>query len=92
VTAVFGPLHVNVRVRVVGGGRVLGDAPCSASCSKKVDGGSALFLNAKPKQGCRFVGWTGACRGRGQCEPSTDADLAVTARFVKVEARPKAKR
>jgi Fe-S cluster biogenesis protein NfuA len=93
-TAVFAPLDVDLRLRVVGGGSIAGDAACAATtCTRKLDGGSAVFLKAKAKKGWRFVAWSGACRGHGECSLTADTDVAVTATFAKTasKATPKMK-
>jgi hypothetical protein len=78
VTAVFGPVTINVRVTTNGRGGVT----CTPRCTTTMRAGTALTLRAKAARGWRFVGWTGACRGRGAvCRPSTDFALATQARF-----------
>jgi hypothetical protein len=90
VTAVLGPATIKLRIAIKGRGRVGGDARCAlAICTRAVDGGDGVFLNAQPAKGWRFAGWSGGCRGRGECSPSTDADVAVTARFVKLPVAKK---
>jgi len=88
VTAVLGPATVRLRIAIVGRGRVGGDARCAlAICTRALDGGTGVLLAARPAKGWRFAGWSGGCRGRGECAPSTDADVAVTARFVKLQPK-----
>jgi hypothetical protein len=55
---------------------------CGASCTLGVDNGAAVQLDAVPQAGSRFVGWRGACAGRGACSTTMDAAKSVTAVFA----------
>lgn len=78
VTAVFGPLRIPVRVRIVGRGRV----GCTPRCSSSFRAGTPLTLRPAAEKGWRFSRWAGACTGsRPVCRPATDFALTVTAVF-----------
>lgn len=71
-------------VAISGRGGVFSDAPgvvCAASCTTQWDQGSVVRLNASPDDGMRFVGWSGACLGRGACSVTLNAAASVTAVF-----------
>jgi hypothetical protein len=86
VTALFA-LQVRLTVTVVrrdGFGSVASTPSglaCSDSCTADFDRGQAVRLTAAPDPGSRFVGWGGACTGRGACVLTPEADQAVTASF-----------
>lgn len=80
------PVQHLVTVNKVGGGAGTvngGGIDCGATCSTKIDAGSALTLTAVPATGSVFAGWGGACSGLGSCQiVGADADVAVSASFV----------
>ncbi len=78
-TAVFGPLRIQVRLTTKGKGRVA----CSPACSKSFPAGDPLHLRAVAAKGWRFTGWGGgACKGkRLTCSPTTDFAVSVRATF-----------
>lgn len=90
VTAVFGPRHVPVRVRVSGKGKVA----CVPRCSPAFPAGIALRLTAHAAKGWRFTGWKGgACTGKALvCRPTTDAAVTAHATFAKKPAAKKSKK
>jgi hypothetical protein len=56
---------------------------CPANCTKAIDDGSAVFLDAEPGPESVFVGWSG-CNSiiQGRCYLSMSSDRAVTASFA----------
>jgi hypothetical protein len=54
---------------------------CPAACSVLFDTGSQVTLSAVPSSGSRFLGWTGACSGAGECTVTMDAAKTVAAAF-----------
>ncbi len=58
------------------------DSDCGRSCSFDVDTGASLTFVAAPGTGARFVGWSGACTGRGACDVTVDQTKTVTALFA----------
>src|SRR6185312_14923714 len=74
------PLALNI----VGAGVVTSVVPgvvCSSSCTTQWDGGSETGLLAQAAHGKRFVGWTGRCTGRGDCNVTLGGAVSVTATF-----------
>jgi len=75
---------VPLTVTVSGGGVVTSVVPgivCAASCTTQWDGGTETALLAQPARGKRFVGWAGACAGRGDCNAAFGGPVSVTATF-----------
>ena len=71
-------------VTIAGAGVVTSVVPgvvCSSSCATQWDGGTETTLLAQAARGKRFVGWTGACTGRGDCDVTLAGATAVTATF-----------
>jgi hypothetical protein len=64
--------------RVVSGSRTVS---CPVACSLVTDNGAQIELTAVPAAGSRFVGWKGACSGRGACVPTMDGAKTLTAVF-----------
>jgi Divergent InlB B-repeat domain len=60
---------------------------CPTSCGALFDTGSQVQLAAAPADGSRFLGWTGACTGRGTCTVTLDAAKTVEAQFGQNEFR-----
>jgi len=54
---------------------------CGTKCSLSVSRGATISLNAKPSRFATFVGWSGACGGRGTCTVSVSETKTVTATF-----------
>jgi hypothetical protein len=84
VAGAFAPASFRLSVAVVGRGTVLSGAPrlaCSRRCSTAVSANRSVRLRARPAPGFRFLGWSGACRGRGVCALTLDRHRSVTARF-----------
>jgi hypothetical protein len=77
VTARFDRKQYAFTLSVRGPGRVV----CTPRCAKSVEHGRGLVLRAVPRPGARFVGWLGACRGKGLCRITATRPIGVTARF-----------
>jgi hypothetical protein len=64
---------------------------CGATCSSSFPAGAEVTLTASPDGSSAFAGWTGACRGTGECGVRMGADTAVQATFTplvrKLDAR-----
>ncbi|MBA3843171.1 MAG: hypothetical protein H0X39_11270 [Actinobacteria bacterium] len=79
-TAVYGPLHVSVRLAVTGKGHIA----CNPKCGKAFSAGDLLTLRAIANKGWRFKGWSGACKSTGPtCRPPTDYAVSVRATFTR---------
>jgi len=83
------PLKETVTLKKVGNGdgRVVssptGLTCARATCSHRFPYGSAVRLTAKPANGSRFAGWSGACTGRRKCTVRhLKSTRVVKARFV----------
>lgn len=75
---------VPLDVRIAGGGVVTSVVPgavCSISCTTQWDGGTQTLLRAEPARGKRFIGWSGACKGRADCSVTLASPLTVSAMF-----------
>jgi hypothetical protein len=59
----------------------------SGGCTHTARHGNQLTLNANPRSGSAFAGWSGACTGTGQCVLTMDQDRAVTATFTLLPRR-----
>jgi Divergent InlB B-repeat domain len=82
--------QVTLTVSVTGGGRVVSLQPgpeCTATCSAEWDAGTRIILQPVAGAGRRFVHWSGACRGSGQCELSLAASAAASAFFAPARFR-----
>ena len=67
-----------------GAGRITSDLPgvdCTAVCATQWDHGAAVTLTAAPAATDRFVHWSGACTGRGECALKLAASATATAVF-----------
>lgn len=74
------PLAVNI----AGAGAVTSVVPgvdCTSSCTTQWDGGTETALLAQAARGKRFVGWTGSCTGRADCNVTLASAVSVTATF-----------
>jgi Fe-S cluster biogenesis protein NfuA/uncharacterized protein (DUF2141 family) len=54
---------------------------CGTTCSLSVPSGAVVTLNAKPSKFATFVGWSGACAGKGSCTVALTQAKGVTATF-----------
>ena len=50
--------------------------------------GAAVPMEAVPKPGYAFIGWSGACSGRGGCRVTVTRARTVTATFARIAYRP----
>jgi hypothetical protein len=73
---------VGLTVAFAGAGTVTSDLPgviCTAGCTTQWDPGAVVSLDAEPAANDRFVRWTGACTGRGDCRLTLAQSATVTA-------------
>ena len=56
---------------------------CGKTCVHRYAYGTAVTLRAKAGKGSTFSGWSGACTGKHACKVTTNADVAVKAKFVR---------
>jgi hypothetical protein len=60
---------------------------CPDRCDAELDRGAEVTLTARARRGSTFEGWSGGgCEGNGACELTVRGAVAVTARFVEVQA------
>ncbi len=86
VTALFAVAVVRLTANVSGKGKVTSTPAgiaCPGRCSATFQSGSTIRLRATPSAGQRFVGWTGACSGKGACVLAADRNRAARATFRK---------
>ena len=57
------------------------DIECGTHCTARFFFGARVTLTATPDDGAVFVGWGGACRGRGTCTVVMDERVVVSATF-----------
>jgi hypothetical protein len=56
---------------------------CGKTCAHGYAYGTSVTLKAKAAKGSMLAGWSGACTGTARsCKVTTNADVAVTAKFV----------
>ncbi len=53
---------------------------CGSDCAAAIDG-AEVVLRAVPDPQSKFVGWSGACSGAGDCRVVVDHDVSVVATF-----------
>jgi hypothetical protein len=84
-TAPASPVRLTVAVSGSGGGVVRESGrsfECwQAACAMDVPRGDHVHFTATPSTGARFVGWSGACAGLGDCDVEADMELSVVASF-----------
>lgn len=87
VSALFAPASFRLAVRVAGQGTVTSGRPgiaCRPRCSATFPSHVPLRLTAKPAQGWKLRGWTGACRGsRPVCTVPMTSAASVRATFAR---------
>jgi hypothetical protein len=84
VAAAFGPSRFVLSLSVKGPGRVTSTPAgiaCPGRCQVAVRAGSRVALRAVPNKGARLSSWSGACRGRGKCTVTMNANRRVAAGF-----------
>jgi hypothetical protein len=77
-----------LRVRKLGsGGGTITSVPvgvaCGVDCSETYEINTIVTLKAKPRLHSFFRGWSGPCRGRGDCVVKLSAGALVQATFVR---------
>lgn len=75
---------------VRGGGKVVSLEPspdCTATCTVDWDRGANVQLEAIPAAGKRFVRWSGACTGGGDCTVTLTKPTSVSAFFAQARFR-----
>lgn len=76
---------LNVAEGGTGGGTVTSNPAginCPTTrCAANFSAGTGVMLTATPNAGSTFVGWSGACSGRGTCTVVMNSNQAVTATF-----------
>jgi CSLREA domain-containing protein len=60
----------------------IGAINCGASCSGRIDEGTAVTLNAVPNADSSFAGWSGGCSGTDPCTTTLNAATTITASFA----------
>lgn len=79
------PMSVSVVKRGSGSG-VVTSAPsgitCGSQCALGVETDSMVTLEATPEPGSQFMGWLGACTGRGPCDVLVSGEVSVSATFA----------
>lgn len=77
--------QVHLALSIAGSGTVTSDVPgvsCTATCGTDWDRGDTVTLAASAAAGFKFVHWTGACTGGGDCAVTLDASKDVSALFA----------
>jgi YVTN family beta-propeller protein len=77
-------LTLNVAEEGSGSGTVMSNPAgisCPSTCAANFSSGTSVVLTAVPNAGSTFVGWSGACSGRGTCTVTMNSNQAVTATF-----------
>ena len=54
---------------------------CGSTCSASFAAGTVVTLKATAKTGAFFAGWSGACKGIGNCKLTMNSNLSATATF-----------
>jgi hypothetical protein len=89
VAARFDRLRDKLRVVKTGRGRgIITSSPaaisCGNDCSARFPRGTSVVLQAKPASGSRFAGWSGPCKGTGDCRLVMQGTVNVEARFARI--------
>ena len=74
-----------ITVHLKGKGKVTsspGGISCGKTCTHGYAYGTSVTLKAKPTKGSKFSSWSGACKGKGSCTVTTNANVTVNAKFV----------
>jgi hypothetical protein len=75
---------IPLALKISGAGEVTSVVPglvCKTSCTTQWDGGSKTSLLEQAATGKRFVGWSGACRGKAACSVTLGSAVSVSATF-----------
>jgi hypothetical protein len=59
-----------------------GGIDCGNQCVSTYNEGTVVTLKAVPDSNSTFVGWSGACTGKGDCEVTLTSNQVVTASFA----------
>ena len=59
-----------------------GGIACGKACSHGYAYGTSVTLKANAAKGSKFSGWSRACKGNRSCKVTTNADVAINAKFV----------
>lgn len=55
---------------------------CGQTCSGNYTNGTSVTLTATPASGSLFAGWSGGCKGKGNCTVKLKSDISETATFA----------
>jgi len=86
------PTDVTVNVTLTGGGTgTVTSTPAgltctAATCTGKFARGTSVTLQAAPGAGVVFTAWSGACTGTASCVAAANADVALSAELVSLDA------
>ncbi|MEY2631969.1 MAG: hypothetical protein RIR00_623, partial [Pseudomonadota bacterium] len=85
VTATF-VQAAQLNLHITGSGQIIdrGDLLCFGECNRNYPLNSSVVLDATPAAGSRFIGWSGACSGGGNCRVTLDQVRDVTAHFAEL--------
>lgn len=76
---------LQLTVYALGGSGTVTSTPaavtCGTVCAVRFDRSASVTLVAKPDRWSRFLGWQGACSGKGRCTLKLDGDKTAAARF-----------
>jgi hypothetical protein len=78
--------QVALSLTIAGAGTVASDVPgvdCTASCSSSWNAGTQVTLRPTAAEGMRFIRWSGACTGPGECRLNLAQAANVQATFAK---------
>ena len=76
--------HYTLTVVVYGQGAVTSSPSginCGNDCYESYPGGTEVTLSASPVDGWLFNGWSGTCRGTGECVVTLNTDATLTTTF-----------
>jgi uncharacterized delta-60 repeat protein len=81
-----GDSHTLTATRKGSGKGTVGSTPvgidCGSACAAQFADHSSVALTATAAAKSKFIGWAGACSGRGDCTVTMDGDQRVTAEFA----------
>lgn len=91
VTAVFTDIAPKLETDIMGTGTGTitsspGTINCPGKCDEEFALGTSVTLTATAAPGSKFIGWSDACSGIGNCVVSMDAPATAVATFAKVAA------